>query len=85
HLVVAGLVPAVTEIRLGHQWNFVGYPCFTPMPVQDALADVDYKMVDGYDDTPPFHLTHLTDTDMMMAGEGYWVWVNLPQTWFVYN
>ncbi len=85
HLVVAGLVPEITEIQLGHQWNFVGYPCFTPMPVQDALADVDYKMVDGYDDTPPFHLTHLTDTDMMLAGEGYWVWVDLPQTWYVYN
>lgn len=85
HLVVAGLVPEVAEIELGHEWNFVGYPCFTPMQVQDALADIDYKKVDGYDDTPPFHLRHLTDTDMMMAGEGYWVWVNLPQTWYVYN
>lgn len=85
YLVVAGLVPEVTEIELGHQWNFVSYPCFTPMQVQEALAGVDYKMVDGYSDTPPFHLTHLTDTDMMVAGEGYWVWVDLPQTWIVYN
>ncbi|MFQ5909568.1 MAG: PKD domain-containing protein [Thermoplasmata archaeon] len=85
HLVVAGLVPGATETDLGHQWNFVGYPCFTPMQVQEALAGVDYKTVDGYDDTPPFHLAHMGDTDMMVAGEGYWVWVDLPQTWMVYN
>ncbi|MCJ2556795.1 MAG: hypothetical protein LN415_06760, partial [Candidatus Thermoplasmatota archaeon] len=28
-LVVAGLVPEVTQIELGHGWNFVGYPSFT--------------------------------------------------------
>ena len=55
------------------------------MQIQEALADVDYKMVDGYGDTPPFHLAHLADTDMMLAGEGYWVWVGSSQTWFVYN
>lgn len=85
HFVVAGLDPEITEIELGHGWNFVGYPCFTPMPIMDALADVDYKMVDGYSDTPPYHLTHLTDSDMMMAGDGYWVWVDLPQMWIVPN
>ncbi|MEE9506943.1 MAG: hypothetical protein V3V98_07360 [Thermoplasmata archaeon] len=84
-LVVAGLVPDVTEIHLNHQWNFVGYPSFMAMQIQEALADVDYKMVDGYGDTPPFHLVHLADTDMMVAGEGYWVWVGSSQTWFVYN
>ena len=84
-LVVAGLVPDVTEVQLDHQWNFVGYPSFMAMQVQEALADVDYKMVDGYGDTPPFHLVHLADTDMMLAGEGYWVWVGSSQTWFVHN
>jgi hypothetical protein len=83
HLVVAGLVPEVTEIDFGHQWNFVGYPSFVSMQIMDALADVDYEKVDGYDETPPFHLKHLTDTDMMVAGEGYWVWVDVPQTWYV--
>jgi hypothetical protein len=76
-------VPEAAEIALGHQWNFVGYPSFIPMQIADALADVDYEKVDGYDHTPPFHLKHLTDTDVMVPGEGYWVWVDLPQTWYV--
>ena len=85
HLVVAGLVPEVTHIDLGHEWNFVGYPSFIERSVSNALAGMDWMKVQGYDDVPPFNLRQMTGNDMMQAGEGYWVWVDLPQTWEVSN
>ncbi|MCJ2556373.1 MAG: hypothetical protein LN415_04610, partial [Candidatus Thermoplasmatota archaeon] len=85
HLVVAGLVPAVTEIRLGHEWNFVGYPCFFDDTVAGALSAIDWTKIDGYSDTPPYHLRHLSPADIMTAGEGYWIWVDVPQAWIVEN
>ena len=80
-LVVAGLVPEVTQIELGHGWNFVGYPSFIERTLSQALAGVDWEKAQGYDDNPPFNLKQLSGTDVMAAGEGYWVWVDLPQTW----
>lgn len=85
HLVVAGLVPKLVEIDLGHGWNFVGYPSFTDRTVSDALSSVDWKKIDGYNDAPPFHLEHLNPGDMMTTGEGYWIWVDAPQVWTVGN
>ncbi len=84
-LVVAGLVPEVTQIDLGHGWNFVSYPSFIDRTVSYALAGIDWKKAQGYDDTPPFNLRQLSGSDMMTAGGGYWVWVDLPQTWEVHN
>ncbi|MCK4455460.1 MAG: hypothetical protein KAU99_03835, partial [Thermoplasmata archaeon] len=71
HLVVAGLVPDFVNIRLYHGWNFVGYPSFINRTVDEALYNIDWKMIDGYGDTPPYHLKHLDSSDMMTAGEGY--------------
>ena len=85
HLVVAGLVPEVTEIQLGHQWNLVGYPCFFDDSVGGALSAIDWTKIDGYSDTPPYHLRHLSPADIMTAGEGYWIWVDVPQVWMVEN
>lgn len=84
-LVVAGLVPEVTQIALSHEWNFVGYPSFVERSVSNALAGMDWLKIQGYDDVPPFNLRQMTGNDMMQAGEGYWIWVDLPQTWEVSN
>jgi hypothetical protein len=81
YLVVAGLVPEVTHIELGHGWNFVEYPSFIDKTLTEALAGVDWEKAQGYDDRPPFNLKRLYGTDMMTTGEGYWVWVDHPQTW----
>ncbi|MEE9489758.1 MAG: hypothetical protein V3V91_04880, partial [Thermoplasmata archaeon] len=81
YLVVAGLVPEMTQIDLGHAWSFVGYPSFVDRTLSQALAEVDWEKAQGYDDNPPFNLKQLSGSDVMTAGEGYWVWVDLPQTW----
>jgi hypothetical protein len=85
HLVVAGLVPGSTGIELGKGWNHVGYPSFINRTVIDALSEVDWTAVDGYSDTPPYHLRHLDASDFMAAGEGFWIRVDLPQVWHVEN
>ena len=85
YLVVAGLVSDVVEIDLGHGWNFVGYPSFTDRTVSDALSSLDWKKIDGYSDAPPHHLAHLNPGDIMTTGEGFWVWVDVPQVWIVEN
>ncbi len=85
HLVVAGLVPEMTEIELEHNWNLVGYPSFIDRTVSDALAGIDWQKVQGWGATPPNHQKQMGASDIMTAGEGYWIWVDLPQTWEVHN
>jgi hypothetical protein len=85
HLVVAGLVPEMTQIELGHNWNLVGYPSFIDRTVSEALAGIDWKKVQGWGNTQPYHQKQMSGSDIMTAGEGYWIWVDLPQVWEVYN
>jgi hypothetical protein len=81
--VVAGLVPEVTHIELGHGWNFVGYPSFIDRTLSQALSGVDWEKAQGYDYNPPFNLKKLFGSDVMTAGEGYWVWVEIAADWIV--
>jgi hypothetical protein len=85
HLVVAGLVPDVTQIELGHNWNLVSYPSFIDRTVSDALAGIDWQKVQGWGATPPHHQRQMGADDMMTAGHGYWIWVDLPQVLEVCN
>ncbi|MCK4457426.1 MAG: Ig-like domain-containing protein [Thermoplasmata archaeon] len=85
HLVVAGLVPEMTQIELGHNWNLVSYPSFIDRTVSDALAGIDWVKVQGWGATPPYHQKQMSASDIMTAGEGYWIWVDLPQVWVVSN
>lgn len=85
HLVVAGLVLEMTQIALGHNWNLVSYPSFIDRTVSDALAGIDWMKVQGWGATPPHHQKHMSANDVMRAGEGYWVWADLPQVLEIYN
>jgi len=85
HLVVAGLVPEMTQIELGHNWNLVGYPSFIDRTVSEALAGIDWQKVQGWGDTPPYHQKHMGTSDIMRAGEAYWIWIDLPQVWEIHN
>ncbi|MCJ2670282.1 MAG: Ig-like domain-containing protein [Candidatus Thermoplasmatota archaeon] len=85
HLVVVGLVPEMTQIELGHNWNLVGYPSFIDRTVSDALAGIDWKKVQGWGATPPHHQKQMSSNDIMRAGKGYWIWVDLPQVLEIYN
>ncbi|MCK4456767.1 MAG: Ig-like domain-containing protein [Thermoplasmata archaeon] len=85
HLVVAGIVPEMTQIELGHNWNLVSYPSFIDRTVSDALAGIDWQKVQAWGATPPYYQKQMSANDIMRAGEGYWVWVDLPQVMEIYN
>jgi len=85
HLVVAGLVPEMTQIELGHNWNLISYPSFIDRTVSDALAGIDWMKVQGWGAAPPYHQKQMGGNDIMRAGEGYWIWVDLPQVMEIYN
>jgi hypothetical protein len=85
-LSVAGLVPLQTSIHLVVGWNLVGYPSFINRTVGGALAGATYQNVETYDPTdPPWFLKRLSDTDLMWAGEGYWIHVSSDFDWVLSN
>jgi parallel beta-helix repeat protein len=87
NLTVAGLVPWSTEILLRPGWNLVGFPSFsTTYAVADLKADTQATRVEGYDpSSPPYFLREMFDSDILQAGEGYWIHVPLNVIWTVVN
>jgi PKD repeat protein len=86
HLVVAGLVPDSTTIRLVVGWNFVGYASFVDRIVGDSFAGAIYQNVEGFDPMdPPWYLQRLADSDFLKFGNGYWIHVSEEFLWTVTN
>ncbi|MCK5291474.1 MAG: right-handed parallel beta-helix repeat-containing protein [Thermoplasmata archaeon] len=85
YLTVAGLVPQQTTIHLVVGWNFVGYPSFADRTVSDTIT-VYYQTMETFDPLdPPWYLQRLGDTDLMTAGEGYWIHVSEEFNWVLTN
>jgi parallel beta-helix repeat protein len=85
HFTTAGLVPQSTLIHLGVGWNFVGYPSFIDRTVSDTIT-VFYQTMETFDPMdPPWYLQRLADTDLMTAGEGYWIHVSEEFDWVLVN
>jgi hypothetical protein len=85
-LTCAGLVPKQTTVHLVVGWNLVGYASFIDNTVGDALVGATYQTVETFDPTdPPWFLKKLSDTDLMFAGEGYWIHVSNPFDWILTN
>lgn len=85
YLTAAGLVPQQTTIHLVVGWNFVGYPSFVDRTVSDTIT-VFYQTMETFDPLdPPWYLQRLADTDLMTAGEGYWIHVSEEFDWVLTN
>lgn len=83
-LVVAGLVPVVTQIQLRSTWNLVSFPSFsTAFTVADLKAAVGAEKVEVYDPAAPYCLRFLLDSDTLTAGYGYWIYVSADTMWNV--
>lgn len=85
-LIVAGILPSSVTIHLEVGWNFVGYPSFVDRTVGEALADANVQTVEGFDPgNSPFYLRRLAPTDVMHAGDGFWVHVSGGFDWTLGN
>ena len=87
NLTVAGLVPGSSSIPLYSGWNLVGFPSFsTTYTVADLKAETGATRVEGYDpSSPPYFLREMLDSDILQAGEGYWIHMSLNGIWTVQN
>ncbi len=85
NLTVAGMVPASTDIQLDSGWNLVGFPSFnTSYLVSDLKAEVGSTRVEGFDSSElPHFLRVLGDTEVLQAGYGYWVRVEMDTVWTI--
>ncbi len=82
--VTAGRVSNITmELHAG--WNFVSYPFHGEKQVQDALIGVPYDKVEGFNPSSAYNLEVLTDTSIMVPGQGYWVHCTSASTWQAIN
>ncbi len=81
-LVVAGLVPVITQIQLQAGWNLVSFPSFNNLfTVGQLKLDIGALAVEGYDPAAPYCLKELIDTDVMVAGKGFWLYVSVNTVW----
>jgi hypothetical protein len=77
NLTVAGLVPSAPNIFLTAGWNLIGFPSFNQnITVGDLKSMWTARLVEGFDPlTSPYNLRKLQDSEIVLVGYGYWVWV----------
>ena len=78
YFTIAGAVPTRTDIALSAGWNLIGFPGFTGIySVNDLVADTGTERVESFDQTSsPYHLKALNGSDILLAGQAYWI--NVP-------
>lgn len=74
-----------TSISLKAGWNLVGFPsqqaAYTVADVKTATGATHVEAFDGT--AAPYYLRVAPDTDALVAGRGYWVYVPADATWSV--
>ncbi|UCD91665.1 MAG: right-handed parallel beta-helix repeat-containing protein, partial [Methanobacteriota archaeon] len=87
NLTVAGIAPLFTSIQLRSGWNLVSSPSFKGnRTVAYAKLQTNATRIEAFDSLcPPYYLKKLEDSDVLLAGFGYWVYVEDEMTWIVYN
>lgn len=83
-LVVLGITPARTLIDLCPGWNLVALPGFAPdVTVALVKAQTGAALVAGFDPADPYRTRILADSEFLVPGRGYWVFVDAAVTWSV--
>ncbi len=86
NLTVVGKVPLETRIAHSVGWNLLGYPSFTNRTIQSALEEKYWESAEGFENsTSPYHLEKLSGIDLMIAGNGYWVFFSTSGVWTIRN
>jgi hypothetical protein len=80
YMTVAGVVPSITWISLEEGWNLIGYPSFLNDSSADVFAGLNVSSSETYEGASlPYNLRLLSDAGEMKAGEGYWIYSQVPQ------
>lgn len=78
NLTVAGIVPRMSSVPLVKGWNLIGYPSFSLSLSVSRLKEVTgCDSVEAYFSFPPYYLLRLGDSDILEAGFGFWIRVEL--------
>ncbi|TET90651.1 MAG: hypothetical protein E3J35_06125 [Methanomassiliicoccales archaeon] len=87
NLTVAGIVPISTNIQLHSGWNLIGIPSFdVNYTVGDLKSTIPLERAEGFDPVaPPYFLRKLQDSDILLAGQGYWIQVPQDTIWTLTN
>lgn len=77
------VTPQFVPLRTG--WNLVSFPSYkTDYTVAQLKADTGATKAEAFDSTAgPYYLRALGDTDILRAGDGYWVYVPSDVVWTV--
>jgi hypothetical protein len=84
-VTVEGMKSTTTSIPLVAGWNLVGFPS-TRTDITAASLKTMFgasTMVTGPDRSSPYGTRVLADTDALATADGYWIYVQAPQTWVV--
>ncbi|MCK4442966.1 MAG: hypothetical protein KAW09_00370, partial [Thermoplasmata archaeon] len=66
-------------------WNLIGYPSFsTSFTIADLKSTLTVERVEAFDaSAPPHFLKVPEDSDVVLAGQAYWVEVSQETIWIV--
>ena len=84
-LTVQGVPPTVTSIGLARGYNLVGFPSAqTGVSVASVKAATGATMIVGFSPTAgPGYTRIMADSDILVAGNGYYLYVPAVATWTV--
>ena len=86
NLTVVGRVPVETRITHSVGWNLLGYPSFTNRTIRSALEEKYWETVEGFKNTTsPYYLEELSGMDLMITGNGYWIFFSTSGVWTMKN
>jgi hypothetical protein len=80
---VTGTILGNVTIPLKAGWNLVGYPTLTDRTVAESLTGLPYTRVESMDPLAPYHLRSMGDSEYMMTGMGYWIYVTQDASWLL--
>ncbi len=82
---IIGDIPTQTSIDLKAGWNLVGYPSIrSDYTVADLKIDTGATLVEATNSSSPiYNLKRLTDSDTLIPGQGYWIYVPADTVWIV--
>ncbi len=85
-LAISGGIPASPQIMLHAGWNLVGYPTMTSRNAALALTGTNADMMAVYDSSSPSLMRDIIgdfSTEILQAGNGYWIHVPADVVWVI--